>query len=94
MPWLETVRTKTGMGRNMALSMHPRRCVTAIYEGVKRAVTRLNDMRPFVFSSPLTYEIRFQRADAAQAASRAGRGFERLDAFTIVKRVGKVSELF
>jgi D-amino peptidase len=94
LPWVETVTTKQALGRNMALSLHPKRSAAAIYEGVQRAVARLAEMKPFRFESPIRYEIRFQRADAAEAASRGPGGFTRTDAFTVERRVERISELY
>jgi D-amino peptidase len=94
MPWIGSVTTKRALGRNMALSMHPRRSAAAVYDEVGQTVSRLAEMKPFRFASPITYELRFQRADAAEAISRSGQGFERVDGFTVSRTVSRISELY
>ena len=59
MPWVETVATKKGLGRNIAFSKHPLRAVEDVYEGVRQAVSRLGTAKPFTFPAPVEMEIRF-----------------------------------
>ena len=65
---IETVATKQALGWNAAISKHPIRAANEIYDGVRRAVARMDETRPFTFETPLIFEIRFKRLEAAQAA--------------------------
>lgn len=93
-PGLETVTTKQGLGWNAAISKHPKRVVEEIYQGVQRAVARRTQFIPFRFSEPLTFEIRYKRMDAAQAASRGFKAGQRLDPFTVRWELEKLSDYF
>ena len=61
MPWVETVTTKRGAGFNAAFSKHPARAVEEIYEGVRRSVAGLAEMKPLEFPVPLEMELRLKR---------------------------------
>ena len=82
-PGIETVTNKRAYGWNAAVSKHPKRVVGEIYAGVGRACARLKEFRPFTFPAPLTYEIRYKRIEAAEAASRGYKGGERVDPYTV-----------
>jgi D-amino peptidase len=60
MPWLETVTTKQGFGYNCAFSKHPVIVEEEIYAAVKRAVARVDTMKPFHFAKPITIDLCFQ----------------------------------
>ena len=68
MPWIETVETKEGLGRNCAYSKHPAVAENEIYTNVKRAVERIEQMKPFMFEDPITVEIQFKKAIQALKA--------------------------
>jgi D-amino peptidase len=93
-PGVETVTTKQAMGWNAAVSKHPLRVVDEIEAGVKKAVGRLADFTPFAFTAPLTFEIRFKRLEAAQAASRNAAGWERVDAYTVQRTLTSILDYF
>jgi len=59
MPWIETVVTKTGLGRHCAISKHPAVVTTEIEAGVKRAVVSLAEKKVFVFSQPIEMQLQF-----------------------------------
>jgi D-amino peptidase len=61
MPWIETVATKQGFGRNCAHSKHPAVAEEEIYQATLRAVERLNEMPPLVFPHPVALEIEFKK---------------------------------
>jgi D-amino peptidase len=82
-PGVETVTTKTAYGWNAAVSKHPRRAVKEIYDGARRAVERRGEMKPFTFPSPLDYEVRFKRIEAAESAARPPGSGTRVDAYTV-----------
>lgn len=93
-PWARLVETKRGLGRNMALSKSPARAQAELEEAASSAAASLDEMMPFTFETPLTYELRYQRADAAEAKSRSDRRFRRLDAFTVVAEGASIDEFF
>lgn len=68
MPWVQTVATKQGLGRNCACSKHPVVAEEEIYSGVKRAVERAGEMTPFTFEKPVRLEIEFRRTTQALKA--------------------------
>lgn len=61
MPWVETVATKQGFGRNCAYSKHPAVAEEEIYQATQRAVARLGEMQPLVFPHPVALEIEFKK---------------------------------
>lgn len=61
MPWVETVATKQGFGRNCAYSKHPAVAEDEIYQATQRAVARLGEMQPLVFPHPVALEIEFKK---------------------------------
>ena len=61
MPWIETVATKQGFGRNCAYSKHPTVVEAEIYQSVRQAVDRLEKMKSFVFAHPVQIEIQFKK---------------------------------
>lgn len=61
MPWIETVATKQGFGRNCAYSKHPTVAEEEIYQATQRAVARLGEMQPFAFPRPVAVEIEFKQ---------------------------------
>ena len=94
LPWIETVQTKQSLGYNHAISKHPIRVLDDIYAGVKRAVARRGEAKPFQFASPVTMEIRYKRIERAQARSRDHSGWERVDAYTIRKTGERLEDLY
>lgn len=93
-PGIETVTTKQALGWNAAVSKHPKRAVREIYESIQKAAVRLDAFEPFTFGSPLEYEIRFKRIEAAQAASRGFRRGERVDPYTVRYRLESIQDYF
>ncbi|MBE5783616.1 MAG: peptidase M55 [Clostridiales bacterium] len=96
-PWAETVETKQGYGWNGAVSLHPKEAQRQIYEAVKRAVERENEMKPYKLEGPLQAEIRFKRMDAANAAQLYDihrQPFAFKDAFTRTGTIASVRQLF
>ena len=75
LPWIETVATKRGAGRNAAFSKHPDVAVEEIGAAVGRAVARLGEMKPFTFPLPLEMELRFKRLWQACKARIRRRGW-------------------
>ena len=93
-PAIESVATKQALGWNGAVSKHPKRVVDEIYQTVQQAVPRLSEFEPFRFEEPLTFEIRYKRLDAAQAASRGFKGGTRVDPYTVRWELAKLSDYF
>lgn len=61
MPWIETVATKKGFGRNCAQSKHPAVAQQEIYKAVLRAVERIGEMEPLLFEHPVKIEIQYKK---------------------------------
>lgn len=82
-PWIETITTKKGFGRNCALSKHPLVVTQEIYDGVRKAVDRIDEMKPFTFPHPVFIEIRFKCFVQALKARIGRQGWQ----FTGIKRL-------
>ena len=96
-PWIETVVTKEGFGWHGTVSLHPQEAQRQIYEAVKKAVERENEMEAYSLQCPIEAKIRFKRMDEANAAklydiNRQPFGYE--DAFTRVGTIASVRQLF
>jgi D-amino peptidase len=83
MPWVEPVATKRGTGRNCAFSKHPARAVEEIYDGVRRALSHMDQMRPLMFPAPVEVEIRFKRVLQACKARIRRKGWRLAGPLTI-----------
>lgn len=94
MPWVETLSTKKGLGRNMALCKHPKRVEDEIYQGTMKTVQQLPQMKPFVFSQPLSIEYRFKRMESAENIVRSQNGWILTDPHTVEQSFEKLSECF
>ena len=90
MPWIETVETKKAMGWNMALSKHPKRAADEIYDGVKKAVVRISEMEAFTFDTPIVFQNRFKRMDAAEAAALSSKDWKVIDPFTLERTLDRI----
>lgn len=53
-----------------------------------------SEFQPFTFAPPVRFEVRFQRADAAEAKARSDRRFSRTDAFTVVADGSSIRDFF
>jgi D-amino peptidase len=76
MPWIETVATKRGLGRNCAYSKHPAVAEKQIYETVCRAIGNIEEKRPFTYEHPVQIEIQFDRVIQLVKALRRRRGWQ------------------
>lgn len=92
MPWVETVATKQGFGWNAALSKHPKRVEREIYEAVKRAVSRLPEMRPFKLPKPIHVQIRYKRLEDAERATRGITVWRRIDPYTVETTFERITD--
>ena len=93
-PGIETVATKQALGWNAAVSKHPGRVVDEICSAAQKAAGRAGEFSPFQFPEPLTFEIRYKRLDAAQAASRGLKRGQRIDPYTVRWELQKLSDYF
>lgn len=85
LPWIETVETKHSFSYTRILSKHPKKVVEEIYEGVKKAVSRITEMKCFTVKEPIDVEIRYRRTDSAKHArliDANGECFESIDGYT------------
>lgn len=94
LPWVETVATKKGLGWNLALSKHPARVLDEIYEGVRRGVARLQDMKPLSYNAPLKLEMRYKRLENAQNTVREKEGWSLVDPYTVEKTFERLSDFY
>ncbi|WP_321495882.1 M55 family metallopeptidase [uncultured Desulfobacter sp.] len=93
MPWLETVVTKQGMGRNCALSKHPHMVQEEIYSGVLKAVNCIHQTKPLKFKSPVQLEIDFKAvSQAVKALVYRRRGWRLVGPRTITKKIESMRE--
>ena len=93
LPWIETVETKQSFAFTRIISKHPKAVINEIYNGVKNAVARIDEMQLFKVKTPVDIEIRYQRTDMATHAKLVdmnGDFFKSSDAYT---RVGKFKSL-
>jgi D-amino peptidase len=67
---IETVAVKEGIGRSAARSMLPAQAARAIEEGVKRALERRKETRPFRVEGPVRLTVQFHSAEAAFEAAQ------------------------
>lgn len=96
-PWIETVTTKEGSGWHAAVSLHPKEAQRQIYEAVKRAVQREDEMQVYTFEEPLNVSIRYKRLDTAhnvQLFDRERKPFAFADGFTREGTLNDVTELY
>lgn len=73
LPWAERVVVKRALGYSLAESLSPEAARAAISDGVRRALGRLDDLRPYEPELPINLEIDFRfPAHAAFAAVLPG----------------------
>jgi len=82
LPWTERITVKEAIGRHASRAMHPHRACQAIEEGVRRALGRLGEMRPFEIGKPVVADLTFKYTTMADAAARLS-GAERVRDLTI-----------
>ena len=61
---------------------------------MQKAVAQRDRIQPFRFESPLAFEVRYKRLEAAQAASRGYKRAERVDPYTVRYQLEKISDYF
>ncbi len=84
---IETVETKKSLGFHSAETLTPAASCDKIYSGVKAALGRLHDFKPYVIKTPVTLEITFKNYTPAELLSYL-RSVQRVDSHTI-RFVGK-----
>ena len=84
---IETVETKKNLSFHSAETLTPDASCDRIYAGVKAALARLRDFKPYVLKTPVTLEISFKNYMPAQMLSYM-RIVQRVDSHTI-RFVGK-----
>jgi D-amino peptidase len=84
---IEVVETKKSLGFHSAETLTPAVSCDKIYTGVKSALSRLHDFKPFVIKTPVTLEITFKNYTPAELLSYL-RTVQRVDSHTI-RFVGK-----
>ena len=84
---LETTETKKNLSFHSAETLTPEASCEKIGAGVKAALARLHDFKPYVIKPPVTLEISFKNYTPAQMISYL-RSVQRVDSHTI-RFVGK-----
>ena len=84
---IETVETKKSLGFHSAETLTPEVSCEKIFAGVKTALNRMHDFKPYVIKTPVTLEITFKNYTPAELLSYL-RSVERVDSHTI-RFVGK-----
>lgn len=69
LPQTLTVAVKTGRGRGVAASLHPREAGRRVREAAAEAVRTRGQIKPVAVSNPLVMEIDYARTDMAQTAA-------------------------
>ena len=85
LPWAETVETKKSLANTRIISKHPKAVEKEIFEGVKKAAQRIDEMKPYIIPTPVELEIRFRRIDEAITSrlyDMNGDLFEAIDTYT------------
>jgi D-amino peptidase len=84
---IESVETKKSLGFHSAETLTPAASCDKIFAGVKAALARLRDFKPYVIKTPVTLEITFKNYTPAELLSYL-RSVQRVDSHTI-RFVGK-----
>jgi D-amino peptidase len=84
---IETVETKKSLGFHSAETLTPEASSEKIRAGVKAALSRLRDFKPYVLKAPITLELTFKNYTPAEVLSYL-RTVQRVDSHTI-RFVGK-----
>jgi D-amino peptidase len=84
---IETVETKKALSFHSAETLTPEAAYERIYNGVRSALSRLADFKPYVIKTPVTLEITFKNYLPAEVLSYLPI-VQRVDAHTI-RYVGK-----
>ncbi|HKT46959.1 MAG TPA: M55 family metallopeptidase [Candidatus Acidoferrales bacterium] len=87
---LETVETKKTLGFHSAETLTPEASCEKIATGVRAALDRLHDFKPYTIKTPVTLEITFKNYMPAEVLSYL-RAVQRVDSHTI-RFVGKDME--
>jgi hypothetical protein len=62
--------------------------------GSRRGQDGETRLEPFTFAAPLRFELRYQRADAAEAKARSDGRFSRIDAFTVIADGNSIRDFY
>ncbi len=93
MPWIKSVATKKGFGRNCALSKNPETVQDEIYKAVRSAVNDIDRMKPFIFNSPIRVEIKFKTIlQTLKSILRNRRGWKLRGPKTIEKKLKSMQD--
>jgi D-amino peptidase len=84
---LEIAETKKSLGFHSAETLTPEASCEKISKGVRAALSRLHDFKPYVVKTPVTLELTFKNYTPAEILSYL-RGVTRIDSHTI-RFIGK-----
>lgn len=88
---VETVSVKEGLACTCGLVLPPKKACGLITAGVKRALARLKDFKPYKVRFPVTVKIEAQKVQVADQWER--NGWERIDGRTITRKAAHLSQL-
>ena len=88
---IKAVETKRALGFHSAASLPPEAACKRIAEGMRRALERIGEFRPYVIATPVTVEVGFQSYRPVELLAYL-RGIERSDARTIRYQVRDMPE--
>ncbi|MBI5724804.1 MAG: M55 family metallopeptidase [Planctomycetes bacterium] len=94
MPHVRTVATKKGFGWHLAVSKHPLQVVDEIYDTVRQAFDGRAKAKPFRFRRPVVIERRYTKIHYADLAMFEKVGWQRVDAYTVRRKVSKISDCY
>ena len=92
-PQAEKVVVKESLGRFAASNLHPNVACRLLREGASRAVRNIQQMRPPVFSAPVSLELTFLVADMAEMALWV-RNVERVGPRTVAIRNENLLDIY
>ncbi len=92
MPWTERVITKWALSPRAARNLTPKASQKRIREGAKRALSRLSDMKPLVFETPIRLEVDFMQPIYAHLSADIP-GVERVDGRTLTYTGADILEI-
>lgn len=92
LPGIETVAVKKAFSRTCGQIIPPQKAREMIKDGIKKALGRIREFKPFSIKFPATIKIAFQSTETADQYE--AKGWKRLDGTTVEKTVAKITNGF
>jgi D-amino peptidase len=90
---VETVEVKKGIGAYSALCVSPIKSRNLIYEGARKAMDKVESLKPFMIESPITLHVRLTTSSSVDRLLMIP-GIERLDGVTVRYQTNDLMEAF